>query len=232
MKIRSLFLLFAAVLCLATLGGCSGSSDPVTRLQASLEDKPEYAIILNDMRAEGNFVPSYYHQYRVDVGEKKEELPFQEVDEDVYKKYEPYLGMVLASKSADGTVYNTPFPNGYQYVGNPQYGQWRTDSSGGSFWEFYGKYMLLSQVMDWAGYGLSRRNYDQYASTRQSGKPYFGSKGQFGTEGTVTQKKKPEFYKRRSMRKASSEKRFQDKVNRRIGRSKNTFRSRGFSFGK
>ena len=223
-----IFLIFG--LLLSSCGG--GGSDPVVQLQKELETQPEYSIILNDMREEGNFVPSYYQQYRVDIGENKDIRPFQEVSEEVFKKYEPYLGMALVSKSDKGEVLDTPHPNGYQYVGNPQYGYWRENSNGDSFWEFYGKYMLMSQVMDWAGLGLGRRHYDDYRTGLQSRRTYFGANGEYGTSGTVTKKKKPDFYARRSARKSASAGRFKDKVNRRIGRSKNTFRSRGFSFGK
>ncbi len=212
--------------------GCGTGQNPVDEIQSQLQGKKEYAIILNDMREEGNFFPSYYHQYRVDVGEQKTVRPFVEVDESFYKKNQPYLGMVLASKSSDGVVSTTPFPNGYQYVGNPQYGQWRQNSSGGSMWEFYGKYMLMSQVMNWAGFGLSRNHYNNYSSYHSTGRPYFGPKRQYGTAGTVTQKQKPGFYQRRMAKKSRSQSRFQNKIGQRMGRSKNTFRSRGGGFGK
>lgn len=222
-------------LCLPLLltAGCSGpEANPVGLLQKKLQTEPEYAILLNDMRRQGNFFPSYYHQYRVDIGENTQTLPFLEVTHSYYKKNQPYLGMALASKTADGKVTNTPIPNGYQYVGNPQYGNWRTNSSGGSFWEFYGKYMMISQVMHWAGHGLGRNHYNTYNSYRANNRPYMGPGNQYGTNGTITQKQKPNFYARRKAMKVRSQSRFRDKVGRRIGRSKNTFRSRGFGFGK
>jgi len=212
--------------------GCGVGQNPVEKIQGQLQGEKEYAIILNDMREEGNFVPSYYHQYRIDVGEQKNIGAFVEVDESFYKKNKPYLGMVLASKTVDGAVSTTPFPNGYQYVGNTEYGRWRNNSSGGSMWEFYGKYMMMSQVMNWAGYGLSRNHYNNYSSYNSSGRPYYGPNRQYGTSGTVTQKQKPNFYKRKMAKKSRSQSRFQNKVSQRMGRSKNTFRSRGFSFGK
>ncbi len=52
----------------------------------------------------------------------------------VYRRYEPYLGMVILSKGENGEVADSQFPPGYQYVGNERYGRWRTGSSGGSFW--------------------------------------------------------------------------------------------------
>lgn len=215
-----------------SLPGCGGFSNPVESLQKKLQGEKEYSILLNDMREEGNFFPSYYHQYRVDVGDQKRIRPFVEVSESLYKKYEPYLGMVLAAKTPDGKIIDTPFPNGYQYVGNSQYGRWRDDGRGGSLWEFYGKYMLLSQVMNWAGFGLSRSHYNDFNSYRSSRRPYFGPGNQYGTNGTITKKQKPDFFARKAVRKARSQSRFRDKINQRMGRSKNVFRSRGFRFGK
>ena len=135
--------------------------------------------------------------------------------------------MALAAKKVDGSIINTPFPNGYQYVGNSQYGRWRENDSGGSMWEFYGKYMLMSQVMNWAGFGLGRNHYNDYNSFNRSGRPYYGPKREYGTSGTVTKKQKPDFFRRKMAKNTRSRTRFQDKVGRRMGRSKNTFRSRG-----
>ncbi|VAX30466.1 hypothetical protein MNBD_NITROSPINAE05-83 [hydrothermal vent metagenome] len=227
-----LTLFLSLSLMILVFSGCGGFSSPVEKLQKELAGEKEYAIILNDMREEGNFVSSYFHQYRIDKGETKDILPFVEVSETYYKKNEPYLGMALAAKTADGKVTTTPFPNGYQYVGNPEYGQWRQNDSGGSMWEFYGKYMLMSQVMNWAGYGLNRNQYSNYANARTSGRPYFGSNNQYGTNGSVTKKQKPSFYARKAALKTRSQSRFKNKLNQRMGRSKNSFRSRGMRFGK
>jgi hypothetical protein len=117
--------------------------DPVEKIHNELQGKKEYAIILNDMREAGNFFPSYYHQYRVDVEEQKTVRSFVEVDKSYYKKNEPYLGMVLAAKTADGAVTTTPFPNGYQYVGNPQYGRWRLRPYQDTVHFFYNKICQL-----------------------------------------------------------------------------------------
>jgi len=230
---KLVFLASLLVLCAVPgFSGCGGFSNPVEKLQKELAAEKEYAIILNDMREEGNFVPSYYHQYRIDKGETKEIRPFVEVTEAFYKKNEPFLGMVLAAKTPDGKVTTTPFPNGYQYVGNPEYGRWRQDESGGSFWEFYGKYMLLSQVMNWAGFGMNRTYYNNYATNLSNGRPYFGPNKQYGTNGSVTKKQKPNFYARKAARMSRSQSRFKDRINRRMGRSKSAFRGRGMRFGK
>ena len=224
-------ILFLLVAC-ALLSACGPSDDPLTPLKQELEKEKEYSIILNDMREEGNFVPSYFHQYRVDIGEKTTLRDPVEVTEKFYRVNEPYLGMAVATRTPDGKETKSPIPNGYQYVGNPQYGKWRTNESGGSFWEFYGKYMLISQTMRWAGYGLGRRHYNDYNGSMAGGRPYFGANRQYGTNGSVTKKQKPDFFARKAARKSRANSRFQDRVKQRTGRSKNTFRSRGYSFGK
>ena len=225
-------MVFSLSLLSLIFSGCGGFSSPVEKLQKELAQEKEYAIILNDMRKEGNFVSSYYHQYRIDKGEIKDIRPFVEVSETYYKKNQPFLGMALAAKTPDGEVTATPFPNGYQYVGNPEYGRWRQNDSGGSMWEFYGKYMLMSQVMNWAGFGMSRNHYSSYNNSRMGGQPYFGANKQYGTNGSVTKKQKPNFYSRKATQMARSQSRFRNKVSQRMGRSKSSFRSRGMRFGK
>jgi hypothetical protein len=65
---------------------------------------------------------------------------------------------------------------GSYLVGNPAYGQWKTDSGGSSFWEFYGQYRLFSDLFlgrdyyggpirynDWYGGRPRYSYYNDYA---------------------------------------------------------------------
>ena len=83
-----------------------------------------------------------------------------------------------ASLQANGAQ---DFGTGSQLIGNPNYGQWQQSSNGDSFWEFYGKYALLANLLGgdlfggrridygtWAG----RRNYSYYADV---GRQYYSS---------------------------------------------------------
>ena len=38
--------------------------------------------------------------------------------------------------------------NGSEYVGNPNYGSWKSDSSGNSFWAWYGQYAFFSSMFN------------------------------------------------------------------------------------
>ena len=49
-------------------------------------------------------------------------------------------------------------------VGNPNYGNWQTNSNGISFWQWYGMYRILGDVFDRVEYGSwsKRRKYSYY----------------------------------------------------------------------
>ncbi|WP_026052526.1 hypothetical protein [Gayadomonas joobiniege] len=55
---------------------------------------------------------------------------------------------------------------GSQLIGNPAYGQWSTDSSGMSFWEWYGMYALISNITDAIGGRRGRVYYGDWARGR------------------------------------------------------------------
>jgi hypothetical protein len=83
---------------------------------------------------------------------------------------------------------------GSYLVGNPAYGQWKTDSGGSSFWAFYGQYRLFSDIFlgrntfrgpiqydDWYG-GRSRYSYHN-----DYGRSTYGSRADRSTNKTRNQ---------------------------------------------
>ena len=233
---------------LGVIGACfflfsCQSGTPVSKLQEQLEPYPEYSIILEDMKEEGNFFTDYYHRYKLVYGETVEgsdSLTYRDELTDWYrvnkKEYQDsynYLGMSLVSKTRDAGINNTPAPPGYQYVGNEKYGRWCTDSQGNSFWEFYGKFAFFSYLFG----GLSRpvyaNDFDDYRRYRGNRQPYFGRNKQFGTQGSYTKQTKKSFFERTKAREAARRSRFSDKFSKRFQRSKSSsMRRRSGGFGK
>lgn len=142
---------------------------------------------------------------------KTAETQWLEVDRRFYETHEPHLGMVLFSKGEDGKAEQAVYPPGYQYVGNSRYGTWRSDSRGGSFWEFYGKYALFSHLLG-GNRGIYRTDYDAYRGYRQRREPYFGTGNAYGTRGTVTRTSNPTFYQRQQVRQQAKSQRFSQKA--------------------
>jgi len=233
------------ILAVLVLVGCSsGPRQPLEILNASLKDVPSYSIILDDMREEGNFFKKYFHKYQVlregpAGGEKQEEglktaaTDWMEVPKGWYQQNLPFLGMVIFSKK-EGKVDQTAMPPGYQYVGNPRYGSWATDSRGNSFWAFYGQYALLSSLL--GGRPIYRDHYREYNDYRSRGQTYYGpvtgGTRQYGTGGSVTRQQKPDFFSRRMSQERVRKSSFGQKVNNRIGRTRTGVRGRSGGVGK
>ena len=223
-------LLLLLMLTALSAAGCSTAARaPLEGIRKDLAAYPEYSIILEDMRVGGNFFRDYSHRYKLVWGVEEagsDDLTYlddvtdwQQVSKREFEKYANNLGMVIASKSKDGKVSEVASPPGYQYVGNDRYGRWRADSSGNSFWEFYGKYALISHMFNMGSRSIYRNDWDGYRTARGAGRPYYGANREFGTNGTFTKNTNPTFYQRRVQQQRARSSSFKNKVNSRVRRS-------------
>ncbi len=234
--------MIALMWCCLMLAGCGGEHDPVEKLVQDLNRYPEFSLILEDVREEEGFFPDYFLRFKTLTasGQKvagQDTLVYEEklseeleVSEEVYAQYENYLGMVVASKTQDGRLTGSgqAHPPGYQYVDNPRYGSW--DSGG--FWQFYGPYMMMSQMM--GGWRVNRSDYGDYRRTHESGQPYAGpnsgGRTPFGTGGTTVERTRPEFFKRYQQRLGGTG--FRERAQSRMGRGSSSWGSGSVRSGK
>lgn len=84
---------------------------------------------------------------------------------------------------------------GNQMVGNPHYGRWRADSSGNSFWAFYGRYAMMSHLFGggyrtYYGSWSSRRPYSYY---HDYGRSTYSSPGQRASQQSLQTKTASKF---------------------------------------
>ncbi len=230
---RLWMIIIGSFFCFSLFSGCGTqpATNPIALIQEKMKGTPTYSVILEDMKQTGNFVPVYEHQYRVVAPEKGGVTDWFHVTEKFYKMNEPFLGMSIYARK-DGKELQTATPPGYAYVGDNRYGRWREDGRGGSFWEFYGKYALISHLMGGWYRPIHRTDYDAYQQSRSRNRPYFGRNREFGTTGTIAKKQKPNFYARHMARQQAAGTRFKQTVNQRIGRTRSGFRGRSVGFGK
>ncbi len=196
--------------------GCGNDGLPIENIKKSLKDVSNYSIILEDMKKKGNFFEDYFHKYRIVQTGKCKITNWLEVPEDFYKANRNFMGMTIAGKEKGKPITHVA-PPGYRYVGNPHYGQWRNDSKGGSFWEFYGKYRLFSDLFGGWYRPVYMDDFDSYKKFKKKKRPYYG-RNEFGKSGSIIKKKRPFYYSRAKLIKAP----FSDKVGNRLGRSKKT----------
>lgn len=231
-KLRPLFAAIIILALLLPLSGCGGRDQlPLDWLRNRLQSVDTYSILLEDMQREGNFFTSYYHKYRVIQDDYAWSTDWMKVPESYYRRYEPLLGMVVAGRK-DGEAIATAAPPGYQYVNNPRYGRWRTDNRGRSFWEFYGQYAMVRDLMGGWYRPIYRTDYDAYQTARSRNVPFFGKTHKYGTAGTVAKAANPNFFQRRMARERSGSSSFAEKVSRRIGRTRSSLRGRSGGRGK
>lgn len=109
--------------------------------------------------------PVYFHRYDKVSGSNRIEGGWEEVDESEYGLYADSFGMAIESKPigafADEAI-NEPVPAGMAMVGNDRYGEWRQDTSGNSFWHWYGQYAFFSTLFGSDPYRFRRAEFDDF----------------------------------------------------------------------
>ncbi len=234
---RILLILPVALLWLTSCGSSERKfvKSPLDNLIRDLDSEKNFTIILYDMEMEDNIgSDEYKHKYKIIT--MKDSVPqeritdWMPVSEQFFFEHEKNMGMEIASKK-DGKLSKVVAPPGYSnYVGNPQYGQWRTSSDGSSFWEFYGKYAMMSSMLGLVGSMINRNSYYDYRDNYYGRRPYYGAlpdgRPAYGTYSPHGQRANPDFYNRTGGATA-----FKDKVNSRVTRSSSSGRSSSSSVG-
>ena len=96
-----------------------------------------------------------------------------------------------ASLQANGAQ---DYGSGSQLVGNPTYGHWQTNSSGQSFWAWYGQYAFFSSMFHRPIYYSNWASHRDYSYYHSAGRYQYTSRNQQKSQQAVqqrTQKKIP-----------------------------------------
>jgi len=134
----------------------------------------------------------YYHKYLKEENGETSETDWIQVDPSFYEQNLEFLGMAILSKpygvfEQDRITQATP--PGLAYMGNPEYGEWKKDDTGNSFWSWYGKYALFSHLFffppsyfhrgAWGSWNNTYRNQQPYFGKTQTGNQQYGTRGSF-----------------------------------------------------
>lgn len=219
---KNILILFVLSLLLWSCGRREFVKNPVDQLILEMDKVKNFTIILYDMDIEGTFSETYKHRYKIITHEDTSSIPketitdWMVVDEEFFDLHSNDLGMEIASKK-NGVVSKHVAPPGYSnYVGNSQYGTWRTNPDGTSFWEFYGQYAFLSNMIGLIAGPVYRHHYHDYHDYRSRGVPYYGSTPSgtpmYGTHSEVATRQNPNS-------KLASSNSFKSKIQSRVARS-------------
>ena len=222
------------VLCMWVAGCFVPDKEPVRIMQRELDRFPEYSIICEDV--EDGWFSNYIHlkgtfrtlesandalaeeEAKENGGAEKELENAEPILEAITKKYqvrdgmvrryEQYVGMVVASKVKKGgktevTGLERASPPYYHYVGRRRYGYWM-----GPRWIFYPSYRSRFGYYGGSRVMINRSMYGSYRSSYSTRRPYFGSstggRPMYGSRGSVTAKANPGFVNRYKSKTGSS----------------------------
>ena len=206
-RIRTIVISLLLV-CVLSCGSSDFKKSPLDTYIVENTNEKKFSVILEDMKQEGTFFKSYFHKYKI-IKHKEDDTPYAEstdwieVDERFFGMHRDNLGMVILDKQDIGKISKAASPPGYQYVGDPKYGEWKTHN-GSTFWSFYGKYMFMNQLFGMFSRPIYRNDYDTYRGGGYYGKrSYYGPKTsngtpRYGTNSAQTRKEKPNFFRRRA----------------------------------
>jgi len=120
-----------------------GLRQRLSKLDRTPENKQEFAASWQELDSlEAGSDPVVYNDALLDVVNTLADLSQGEL---------PRINVPQNAQTA--TVKGGQVPGSY-LVGNPAYGQWKNDSSGNSFWEWYGMYRMFTDVLGFAGGGF------------------------------------------------------------------------------
>lgn len=105
----------------------------------------------------------------------------------------PRIGAM--SRAAESQLGGDDTGAGSQLVGNPNYGNWQTQSNGTSFWQWYGMYRLLGDLTSPIGYSRwsQHRRYSYYSDY---GRSRYTSPAQVKQQSAVETKTRKSFQKK------------------------------------
>jgi hypothetical protein len=168
------------------------------RLKDTLKDCEEYSVRLADMRES----PGYQHKYKVRCGNTDTTTPDEltkfatidtgwiTVDSATYNKNKWDLDRNILTRNNKGEVSGVSQPPGYQYVGDPKYGEWKANEAGKTEWIFIPMFFGGSSPPP-----VYQQDYNSYSEYRRQGTPYYRP----DYEDRIRQKysdRKPNFYEK------------------------------------
>ena len=118
----------------------------------------------------------YFHKYLVQENGQTTETGWTEVTEELFFKNVDNLGMDVESKpygSFESEKLTHAAPPGMAYVGNPHYGRWVSDGSGGSVWNWIGPYLFF-RTMFGSPVSYNRSDWSNWSRDYRGSRPYYG----------------------------------------------------------
>ena len=151
-------------------------------------------VILTDTHATGFLIKTYYQKYRLVHGFQGVEEMIVRTSRDFALKNKHNIGMSLFRRY-EGAEETLPMPPGVAFIGNRGFGEWRPNKEGEIRWRFYRAYKNLPRYLGWGGWRPGTAFHEGYLAHLERHKPFYGLDREFGTQGRITRRNFPNFFK-------------------------------------
>ncbi len=161
---------------------------------------PDTTVILVDTHATGFLIKTYYQKYRVISGYDNVEELIVRTNKDFAIKNLSNIGLSLYRRNRDKEEF-LPLPPGSIYLGNNEFGSWKKNKKGKSYWIFNKAFKNFPRYLGWGTFRPTEEFYQELLLKKSQNLPYYGLNEEFGPNGKVTQENFPQFFKEERLKK-------------------------------
>ena len=175
--------------------GLSKSFAPSEKKTAYIENEKIFSnyfygapisILLIDSFKTGFLIKTYFQKYKVVHGFKHPETIIVRTSKSFWRKNLNNKGMSLFRRDErENKESIVPMPPGTLYLGDPAYGRWRTDDSGGSYWKFHRAYRHFPRIFNWGDFRPTKSFYNSLKIYLSHENSFYGLNKEFGSKGSV-----------------------------------------------
>jgi hypothetical protein len=153
------------------------------------------SVILVDTHSTGFLIKTYYQKYRVISDYDNIEEMIVRTSREYAKKNLKNIGLSLYRR-LENKEESLPLPPGSFYIGNSEYGEWRTsEKTGVTRWIFWKAYKDFPKYFGWGKWRPTEEFYREMRNAQTANHPFYGTHEEFGINGRVTRENFPHFFR-------------------------------------
>ncbi len=160
---------------------------------------PTSTVILVDTHATGFLIKTYYQKYRVISGYDNVEEIIVRTSKEYAKRNLENIGLSIYRRFENKEEF-VPLPPGSLYIGNPEYGEWKVNKEGKVVWRFSKTLKNFPRYLGWSKWRPDLEFFSQMKIKQSLGQSFYGLNNEFGSQGWVTRKAFPHFFKDERMK--------------------------------
>lgn len=160
----------------------------------------DVTVILVDTHTTGLLIKTYYQKFRLISGYDTVEDMIVRTNKEFAKKNREFIGLSIYRRNNSMEEF-LPLPPGSLYVNNEDFGEWKKNKKGETYWKFNKVFKNFPKYLGWGKFKPDMDFYLELKSSINTNRPYYGTHKEFGPEGTITQKSFPHYFKKEKMKK-------------------------------